>query len=302
MIAFIDDHKGSHGVEPICNLLPIAPSTYFDRLAKRSDPAKLSARASRDAKLRPDIQRVFDANFRVYGVRKVWRQMQREGLDVARCTVGRLMRSMGLQGVIRGKPIRTTVQDKAVPCPLDRVNRQFHAAAPNRLWVSDFTYVATWAGFVYVAFVIDIYARRIVGWRASRTAHAGFVLDALEQAVHDRRPAKGTGLVHHSDRGSQYLSIKYTERLAEAGIEPSVGSVGDSYDNALAETINGLFKAEVIHRRGPWRSFEAVEYAPSNGWTGSTTAACWSPSGISRPPRPKQTTTPLWKLKPWPRN
>jgi transposase InsO family protein len=261
MIAFIDDHKGSHGVEPICNLLPIAPSTYFDRLAKRSDPAKLSARASRDAKLRPDIQRVFDANFRVYGVRKVWRQMQREGLDVARCTVGRLMRSMGLQGVIRGKPIRTTVQDKAVPCPLDRVNRQFHAAAPNRLWVSDFTYVATWAGFVYVAFVIDIYARRIVGWRASRTAHAGFVLDALEQAVHDRRPAKGTGLVHHSDRGSQYLSIKYTERLAEAGIEPSVGSVGDSYDNALAETINGLFKAEVIHRRGPWRSFEAVEYA-----------------------------------------
>lgn len=261
MIAFIDDHKGSHGVEPICAVLPIAPSTYFDRLAKRADPAKLSARASRDARLRPDIQRVFDANFQVYGARKVWRQMQREGFDVARCTVGRLMRSMGLQGAIRGKPIKTTVQDKAVPCPLDRVNRQFHAAAPNRLWVSDFTYVATWAGFVYVAFVIDIYARRIVGWRASRTAHAGFVLDALEQAVHDRRPAKGTGLVHHSDRGSQYLSIKYTERLAEAGIEPSVGSVGDSYDNALAETINGLFKAEVIHRRGPWCNFEAVEYA-----------------------------------------
>jgi transposase InsO family protein len=261
MIAFIDDHRGSHGVEPICDVLPIAPSTYFDHLAKRDDPAKLSARTSRDAKLRPDIQRVFDANFRVYGVRKVWRQMQREGFDVARCTVGRLMRIMGLQGVIRGKPIKTTVQDKAVPCPLDHVNRQFHAAAPHRLWVSDFTYVATWAGFVYVAFVIDIYARRIVGWRASRTAHAGFVLDALEQAVHDRRPAKGIGLVHHSDRGSQYLSIKYTERLAEAGIEPSVGSVGDSYDNALAETINGLFKAEVIHRRGPWRSFEAVEYA-----------------------------------------
>ncbi len=261
MIAFIDDHRGSLGVEPICDVLPIAPSTYFNHLAKRADLAKLSARASRDARLRPDIQRIFDANFRVYGVRKVWRQMQREGFDVARCTVGRLMRSMGLQGVIRGKPIKTTVQDKAVPCPLDRVNRQFHATAPNRLWVSDFTYVATWAGFVYVAFVIDIYARRIVGWRASRTAHAGFVLDALEQAVHDRRPAKDAGLVHHSDRGSQYLSIKYTERLAEAGIEPSVGSVGDSYDNALAETINGLFKAEVIHRRGPWRSFEAVEYA-----------------------------------------
>jgi putative transposase len=261
MIAFIDDHNGSHGVEPICNVLPIAPSTYYDHLAKLADPAKLSARASRDVRLRPDIQRVFDANFRVYGVRKVWRPMQREGFDVARCTVGRLMRSMGLQGIIRGKPIKTTVQDKAVPCPLGRVNRQFHAAAPNRLWVSDFTYVATWAGFVYVAFAIDIYARRIVGWRASRTAHAGFVLDALKQAVHDRRPAKDAGLVHHSDRGSQYLSIKYTERLAEAGIEPSVGSVGDSYDNALAETINGLFKAEVIHRRGPWRCFEAVEYA-----------------------------------------
>ena len=178
---------------------------------------------------------VFDANFRVYGVRKVWRQMQREGIYVARCTVGRLMRSMGLQGVIRGKPIKTTIQNKAVPCPLDHVNRQFHAPAPNRLWVSDFTYVATWAGFVYVAFVIDTDARRIVGWRASRTADAGFVLDAMAQAVHDRRPAKGAGLVHHSDRGSQYLSIKYTERLAEAGIEPPIGSVGDSYDNALAD-------------------------------------------------------------------
>ena len=261
MIAFIDDHKNSHGVEPICEVVPIAPSTYYDHLARRADTAKLSSRAQRDAKLRRDIQRVFDANFRVYGERKVWRQMQREGIDVARCTVGRLMRSMGLQGVIRGKPIKTTIQNKAVPCPLDHVNRQFHAPAPNRLWLSDLPYVATWAGFVYLAFVIDTYARRIVGWRASRTAHAGFVLDALEQAVHDRRPAKGAGLVHHSDRGSQYLSIKYTERLAEAGIEPSVGSVGDSYDNALAETINGLFKAEVIHRRGPWRSYEAVQYA-----------------------------------------
>ena len=170
------------------------------------------------------------------------------------------MRDMGLAGVIRGKPVRTTVSDKAAPCPLDRVNRQFRAPAPNVLWVSDFTYVSTWSGFVYVAFVIDVFARRIVGWRVSRSAHAGFVLDALEQALHERRPV-GSQLVHHSDRGSQYVSIKYSERLAEAGIEPSVGSVGDSYDNALAETINGLYKAEVIHRRGPWRSLEAVEFA-----------------------------------------
>jgi transposase InsO family protein len=183
---------------------------------------------------------VFAENFEVYGARKVWRQLQREGCEVARCTVERLMRAMGLQGAVRGKPVRTTISDKATACPQDRVNRQFQAPAPNRLWVSDFTYVATWQGFVYVAFVIDTFARRIVGWRVSRTAHAGFVLDALEQALHDRRPVHRSGLVHHSDRGSQYVSIKYTERLAAAGIEPSVGSVGDSYDNALAETINGL--------------------------------------------------------------
>ena len=216
---------------------------------------------TQDLALQPEIARVFAANFEVYGARKVWLQLNREGLAVARCTVARLMRGMGLRGVIRGKPIRTTFSDKAAPCPADHVNRQFHAPRPNVLWVSDFTYVSTWTGFVYVAFVIDTYARRIVGWRVSRTAHAGFVLDALEQALHDRRPAHRGGLVHHSDRGSQYVSIKYTERLAEAGIEPSVGSVGDSYDNALAETINGLYKAEVIHRRGPWKSFEAVEYA-----------------------------------------
>jgi putative transposase len=214
-----------------------------------------------DSPLQPEIARVFAENFEVYGVRKVWRQMVRERFDVARCTVERLMRGMGLAGVIRGKLVRTTVQDKAAPCPLDHVNRVFHAPAPNVLWVSDFTYVSTWTGFVYVAFVIDVYARRIVGWRVSRTAHASFVLDALEQALHERRPVRRGGLVHHSDRGSQYVSIRYTERLAEAGIEPSVGSVGDSYDNALAETINGLYKAEVIHRRGPWRSFEAVEFA-----------------------------------------
>ena len=261
MVSFIDAHREVYGVEPICRVLPIAPSTYHAHAARRIEPTKRSARARRDDALGPEVRRVFEENFRVYGVRKVWRQLRREGFDVARCTVARLMRAMGLAGVIRGKPVRTTVSDKGAPCPLDRVNRQFRAPAPNRLWVSDFTYVATWAGFVYVAFVIDTYARRIVGWRASRTAHASFVLDALEQALHDRRPMRGGGLVHHSDRGSQYVSIKYTERLAEAGIEPSVGSVGDSYDNALAETINGLYKAEVIHRRGPWRSFEAVEYA-----------------------------------------
>jgi transposase InsO family protein len=261
MIAFIDDHRRAYGVEPICKVLPIAPSTYHDHVAKRVDPTKLSARAKRDRALRPEIRRVFKANFDVYGARKVWRQLGREGIPVARCTVERLMADLGLQGAIRGKPVRTTLSDKAAPCPLDHVNRRFHAPAPNLLWLSDFTYVSTWSGFVYVAFVIDAYARRIVGWRVSRTAHANFVLDALEQALHERRPVHRAGLVHHSDRGSQYVSIKYTERLAEAGIEPSVGSVGDSYDNALAETINGLYKAEVIHRRGPWRSFEAVEFA-----------------------------------------
>jgi putative transposase len=207
------------------------------------------------------IRRVFDANFGIYGARKIWRQLGRESISVARCTVARLMRQMGLRGVLRGKEIRTTIPDKAMPCPGDRVNRQFRASRPNLLWLADFTYVATWQGFVYVAFVIDAFARRIVGWRVSRTAHAGFVLDALEQALHNRRPVQGSGLVHHSDRGVQYVSIRYTERLTEAGIEPSVGSVGDSYDNALAETVNGLFKTEVIRRRGPWRTLEAVEFA-----------------------------------------
>ncbi|WP_222594449.1 IS3 family transposase, partial [Paracoccus denitrificans] len=261
MVGFIDAHRDAHGVEPICDVLPIAPATYYDHLAKRADPARLSDRAKRDEALRPEIRRVFEDNWSVYGLRKVWHQLRREGFDIACCTVARLMKDMGIQGIVRGKPHKTTIPDKKQPCPLDKVNRQFRVPAPNMLWVSDFTYVATWKGFVYVAFVIDAYARKIVGWRVSTSAYAGFVLDALEQAVHDRRPVKGMGLVHHSDRGSQYLSIKYTERLAEAGIEPSVGSVGDSYDNALAETINGLFKAEVIHRRGPWRSFEAVEYA-----------------------------------------
>jgi len=202
MIAFIDDHRGVHGVEPICEVLPIAPSSYHAHVAQRVDPARRSARARHDAALMPLIERVFEENFGVYGVRKVWRQLQREGHQVARCTVARLMRVLGLQGVIRGKPVRTTISDRAAPCPLDHVNRQFRAPRPNALWVSDFTYVATWTGFVYVAFVIDTYARRIVGWRVSRTAHAGFVLDALEQALHERRPQHRGGLVHHSDSKS----------------------------------------------------------------------------------------------------
>ena len=261
MIAFIDDHRGAYGVEPICKVLPIAPSTYHAQAARRADPSKLPSRVQRDVTLKADVRRVFEANFGVYGVRKVWRHLGREEIAVARCTVARLMRQMGLSGAVRGKAVKTTISNKAAPCPRDKVNRQFQAPKPNFLWVADFTYVATWQGFVYVAFVIDAFARRIVGWRASRSAQAGFVLDALEQALHDRRPVRKDGLVHHSDKGSQYVSIRYTERLAEAGIEPSVGSVGDSYDNALAETIIGLFKAELIHRRGPWRDVEAVEYA-----------------------------------------
>jgi putative transposase len=260
MIAFIDDHRDAYGVEPICKVLPIAPSRYREHAARRRDPARLAIRARRDAVLRSEIRRVWEENFRVYGVRKVWRQLGREGIAAARCTVARLMRQMGLSGAVRGKAVKTTISNPATPCPRDKVNRQFQAPRPNALWVADFTYVATWQGFVYVAFVIDAFARRIVGWRVSRSAATGFVLDALEQALYDRRPFQG-GLVHHSDRGSQYVSIRYTERLAEAGIEPSVGSVGDSYDNALAETVIGLFKTEVIRRRGPWRGAEAVEFA-----------------------------------------
>lgn len=266
MISFIDEHRAVYGVEPICRVLPIAPSTYHAHAARKVDPSRLPARERRDVELIPEVRRVFAENFGVYGVRKVWRQMKREGFEVARCTVARLMRRLGLKGVVRGKGVRTTIRDTSAPCPLDRVNRVFKAPAPNMLWVSDFTYVATWSGFVYVAFVIDVFARRIVGWRVSRSARADFVLDALEQALHARRPFAGRGLVCHSDRGSQYVSIRYTERLAEAGIEPSVGSVGDSYDNALAETVIGLFKTEVIHRRGPWRSFETVEFATLE-WT-----------------------------------
>jgi transposase InsO family protein len=261
MIAFIDDHRGVYGVEPICRVLPIAPSTYHAHAARRADPAKAPPRVRRDAELCRKISRVIEENFGVYGARKVWHQLRREGEKVARCTVERLMRVMGLKGVRRGKTVKTTISDPAAPCPLDRVNRNFTAPRPNMLWVSDFTYVSTWAGFAYVAFVIDVFARYIVGWRVSGSMRTDFVLDALEQALCDRRPLRKGGLVHHSDRGVQYVSIRYTQRLADAGIETSVGSVGDSYDNALAETINGLFKAEVIHRRTSWRSIQAVELA-----------------------------------------
>jgi putative transposase len=261
MKAFIDEHREVYGVEPICKVLPIAPSTYYEHAARKADPSRISARAKRDAVLCSQIKRVWQENFEVYGARKVWLQLGREAVEVARCAVERLMAQMGLSGAIRGRTVKTTVSDRALPCPFDRVNRQFRAPRPNVLWVSDFTYVSTWQGFAYVAFIIDVFARRVVGWRVSRSARADFVLDALEQALHQRRPARKDGLVHHSDRGSQYLAIRYTERLKEAGIEPSVGSVGDSYDNALAETINGLYKAELIHRRGPWRSVGQLELA-----------------------------------------
>ena len=241
--------------------MQIAPSGYWRHAAQQRDPGLRCRRAQRDAVLIPEIERVWQANLRVYGANKVWRQMKREGLAVARCTVERLMKRLGLEGVRRGKKVRTTMADAKAPCPLDRVNRQFRADRPNQLWVSDFTYVSTWQGWLYVAFVIDVFARRIVGWRVSSAMHTDFVLDALEQALYARQPERTEPLVHHSDRGSQYVSIRYTERLAEAGIEPSVGSRGDSYDNALAETINGLYKAELIHRRAPWKTKAAVELA-----------------------------------------
>ncbi|EPM1166262.1 MAG: IS3 family transposase [Dechloromonas sp.] len=258
---FIDRHRETYGVEPLCKLLQVAPSGYWRHAARQRNPSLRSARAQRDELLIPQIQRVWQANFQVYGVRKVWRQLLREGTPVARCTVERLMKHLGLEGVRRGKIMQTTFSDTRTPCPLDRVNRQFKAERPNQLWVSDFTYVSTWQGFVYVAFVIDVFARRIVGWRVSRSMRTDFVLDALEQALYDRQPKRDGALIHHSDRGSQYVSIRYTERLAEAGIEPSVGSKGDSYDNALAETINGLYKAELVYHRGPWKTIESLELA-----------------------------------------
>ncbi len=260
MIAFVSEHREQHGVEPLCRALQIAPSGYRKHAARQRNPALETARAKRDAVLMPQLQQAWDAHHQVYGVDKLWKQLRRQEVLVARCTVARLMKRLGLRGVIRGKAVRTTVPDPKAPCPLDHVNRQFKAQRPNQLWVSDFTYVSTWQGFVYVAFVIDVYARFIVGWRVSSSMKTDFVLDALEQALYARKPERDA-LIHHSDRGSQYVSIRYSERLAEAGIEPSVGSKGDSYDNALAETINGLYKAEVIHRRASWKTKEAVELA-----------------------------------------
>jgi putative transposase len=258
---FIDRHRDAHGVEPICKVLQIAPSGYRRHAACQRKPESRCARAKKDETLIPQIQQVWQTNMQVYGADKVWYQLNREGITVARCTVERLMKRLGLQGVRRGKVVRTTVPDTAVACPLDRVKRQFKADRPNQLWVSDFTYVSTWQGWLYVAFVIDVFARRIVGWRVSSSMRADFVLDALEQALYDRQPERSGALIHHSDRGSQYVGIRYTERLAQAGIEPSVGSRGDSYDNALAETINGLYKAELIHRKAPWKTKQAVELA-----------------------------------------
>ena len=259
MTSFIDAHRGQYGVESICRVLPIAPSVYYEHKAREADPSRLPARVIRDAYLTGEIDRVWRENRRVYGARKVWRQLNREGISTARCSVERLMHRDGIKGVVRGNKPRTTIPDTVSPRPLDLVQRDFTAMRPNQLWVADFTYVATWAGFVYVAFVIDVFSRMIVGWRVSRSLRSDLPLDALEQALH-ARPFRD-GLIHHSDRGVQYLSIRYTERLAEAGIEPSVGSVGDSYDNALAESVIGLFKTEVIRRQGPWRGLEDVEFA-----------------------------------------
>ena len=281
MVSFIDDHRDQYGVEPICSVLPIAPSTYYEHEARRTNPTLLPERAKRDAALREDISRVWRENFQVYGPRKVWRQLKREGIEVARCTIERLMRKMGLQGAIRGRKFKTTIPDDKATRPPDLVDRNFTASRPNELWVADLTYVATWRGFVYVAFVIDVFSRMIVGWRVSSSLRTDLALDALEQAIYSRSDTEG--LVHHSDRGGQYLSIRYTERLAEAGIEPSVGSIGDSYDNALAESVIGLFKTEVIRLRGPWRGIEDVEFATLEWVSWYNTGRLFEPIGYVPP-------------------
>ncbi len=266
MASFIRERRDEHGVEPICQELPIAPSTYYEHRRRQADPSRLPERTRRDAELREKIERVWKENFGVYGVRKVWRALRREGEPVARCTVERLMRQMGLEGAVRGRKYKaTTIPDPAAYRPPDLLQRNFTAGRPNQVWVADLTYVATWSGFVYVAFITDVFSRKIVGWRVSSSLRSGLALDALEQALHARSDLDG--LVHHSDRGVQYVSIRYTERLSEEGIESSVGSVGDSYDNALAETINGLYKTEVIRRQGPWRGIEDVEFA-TLAWVG----------------------------------
>jgi len=260
MTVFIDEHRAVFGVEPICRVLAIAPSTYYARAAIARDPELASDRATRDEKDSREIKRVFDASGGRYGARKVRHAPRRDGQEIARCTVERLMKALGLQGVVRGKKVITTPPDASQPCPDDKVNRAFVAETPNQLWVSDVTYVSTWQGTAYVAFVIDVFARKIVGWRVSASMTTAFVLDALNQAICQRAPSETARLIHHSDRGSQYLSIKYTERLVETGIDTSVGSVGDSYDNALAESVIGLFKTEVINLLGPWKSRAQVEW------------------------------------------
>ena len=287
MVRFIDTHREAYGVEPICAILPIAPSTYYEQKARQADPTRLPARAQRDAGLRPEIQRVWQATRQRYGAKKVWKELRREGRVVARCTVARLYRGLGLRGVVRGRRVRTTIPEAVAARPQDLVQRNFTATRPNQLWVSDLTYVATWRGFVYVAFVIDVFARRIVGWRASSSLRSDLALDALEQALYDR-DTDGP-LVHHSDRGVQYLAIRYTDRLLEAGIEPSVGSRGDSYDNALAETVIGLYKAEVIYHLGPWQGLEAVEYATLEWVAWYNTQRLMEPLGY-RPPAEYEAT------------
>lgn len=283
-MAFVDAERDRYGVEPICSVLPIAPSTYYEQKARERDPERVPPRVKRDAKLKAEIRRVHAEHHDVYGAEKVWTQLGREGIGVARCTVARLMRELGLRGTTRGWAKRiTTTPDETAERPLDLVDRDFTASRPNQLWVSDITYVATWRGFVYVAFVIDAFARRIVGWRASTSLRTDLVLDALEQALYDRRESTLGPLVHHSDRGSQYLSIRYTDRLAEAEIEPSVGSRGDSYDNALAESVIGLYKTEVIRRKGPWKGFDEVEYATLEWVDWYNTQRLFGPIGLIPP-------------------
>jgi len=283
MIAFIEEHREVYGVEPICRVLPIAPATFHRHAAIARKPELASDRARQDKEDFEEIRRVYDKSRGRYGARKVWHQLRRDKHDIARCTLERLMRDKGLQGVTRGKT-KTTVPDPAQPCPDDKVNRQFTANAPNELWVSDFTYVSTWMGMVYVAFIIDVFARKIVGWRVSTSMTTSFVLDALNQAIAQRCPAEGGRLIHHSDRGSQYLSIRYTERLADAGIDTSVGSVGDSYDNAMAESVIGLFKTEVINFLGPWKSMAQVEWETLQWVSWYNTERLYSANG-HRPPQ-----------------
>ena len=262
MVRFIDAHRATYGVEPICAVLPIAPSVYYEHRMRQRCPERRPRRVRQDEVVTDEIHRVWHENQAVYGVRKVWKQLHREGHRVARCAVARLMRRAGLRGAVRGRTFKTTTRpDLGTPRPPDLVTRRFSAIRPNALWVADLTYVATWGGFAYVAFVIDVFARRIVGWRVSNSLRSDLALDALDQALYDRQRDDAGRLIHHSDRGTQYLSIRYTERLAEAGIEGSVGSTGDSYDNALAESVIGLYKTELIRRRGPWKGVDEVEFA-----------------------------------------